>query len=201
MTLQQELASWAFPPASEASDVPAIGTAAPHTTKLPLKTGKPTVVVFLRHCGCPFAEKTFLNLRDNANKHRDLDFYAISHSSDAATMTWLQSLPQAGSSPHNLHVIVDDTLETYRAWGLGPSSFVHVLSPMSMYSVWKLGQSEGIWNRPTESGSRWQTSGAFAVDAEGVVRWGRAAKRADDTPDFAEAVRIITHETMSSTKL
>ena len=45
------------------------------------------------------------------------------------------------------------------------------------------------WNRPTESGSRWQTSGSFAVDRNGVVKWGGAAVRADWIPDFEDAVK------------
>ena len=47
------------------------------------------------------------------------------------------------------------------------------------------------WNRPTESGSRWQTSGSFAVDRNGVVRWGGPAGRADFIPDFEEAVKAV----------
>ena len=47
------------------------------------------------------------------------------------------------------------------------------------------------WNRPTESGSRWQTSGSFAVDRNWVVRWGGAAERADWIPDFEEAVKAV----------
>jgi hypothetical protein len=60
-----------------------------------------------------------------------------------------------------------------------------------MWSVYKLGSQEKIWNRPTESGSRWQTSGAWAVDKEGVVKWGRVSKAADDVPDFEEAVKVL----------
>ena len=43
--------------------------------------------------------------------------------------------------------------------------------------------------RPTESGSRWQKSGSFAVDRNGVVIWGGAAERADWIPNFEEAVK------------
>jgi len=64
--------------------------------------------------------------------------------------------------------------------------------------VWKLGREEGIWNRPTESGSRWQISGSFAVDGEGVVRWGGAASRADDVPDFEKAVEALSSSSSSS---
>lgn len=72
-----------------------------------------------------------------------------------------------------MQVIIDSEWEIYAQWGLGVSSFWHVLSPWSMWSVYKLGKEEGIWNRSTESGSRWQTSGSFAIDKEGMVAWGR----------------------------
>ena len=147
------------------------------------------VLAFLRHAGCPFAESTFLNLREIARANRNIDFISVSHSSEEATDTWLKSLPQAGSEPSNLRVVVDP--DSYAAYGLGPSSYSHVLSPWALYEVWRLGKEEGIWNRPTESGSRWQTAGFFAIDGEGIVRWGRAARRADDIPDFEEAVDAI----------
>lgn len=69
---------------------------------------------------------------------------------------------------------------------------MHVLSPGGLYSVYKLGKEEGIWNRPTSSGSRWQTAGSWAVDKEGKVQWGGPSSRADEIPDFEEAVKAIT---------
>ncbi|KAI6788826.1 hypothetical protein KC332_g14027 [Hortaea werneckii] len=225
MNLQQELSSW-FAPKPPAVDkdndknekdeddippVPQIGDKPPSVPRLPFPQNpdgpKPTILAFLRHCGCPFAEKTFLNLRETAREHRgpgsdgsgdSIDFIAISHSSAPATETWLQSLPQAGSEPRNLRVVVDEDLEIYRAWGLGVAEYAHVLSPSALGEVWRLGSEEGIWNRPTESGSRWQVSGFFAVGVDGkgdgdgmVVKWGRAAERADDVPDFEEGVRAL----------
>ncbi|RMY30027.1 hypothetical protein D0864_16964, partial [Hortaea werneckii] len=177
MSLQQELSSW-FAPKPPAVDknnnknekdeddippVPQIGDKPPSVPKLPFPQNpdgpKPTILAFLRHCGCPFAEKTFLNLRETAREHRgsggggsgdSIDFIAISHSSATATETWLQSLPQAGSEPRNLRVVVDEDLEIYRAWGLGVAGYAHVLSPSALGEVWRLGSEEGIWNRPTE---------------------------------------------------
>lgn len=55
----------------------------------------------------------------------------------------------------------------------------------------ELAKKEGIKNRWTESGSRWQRSGNFAVDGEGVVRWGRAADDASDIPDFEQLVKAV----------
>jgi hypothetical protein len=180
MTFQQELSSWFAPRDGKITpEPPTVGSKAPTTSKIQLSSA-PLVITFLRHCGC-------LNLREVARDHRDTTFLAISHSSQTATDSWLDSLPQAGSEPDNLQVIVDEEREAYTAWGLGVSGYSHVLSPGGLYGVWKLGREEGIWNRPTESGSRWQVAGSFGVDGAGVVRWSWVAERADEIPDLEEA--------------
>lgn len=86
---------------------------------------------------------------------------------------------------------MDDQRKIYAAWGLGTSSFWHVLSPQGLYSVYKLAKQEGIANRPTESGYRWQTSGSWAVDGAGKVVWGGPSKSADEIPEFEDAVRAV----------
>lgn len=91
----------------------------------------------------------------------------------------------------DVSVVVDYERELYAQWGLGVSSTWHVLNPMSLYRTIRLGKDEGIWNRTTESGTRWQTSGAFAVDADGVVRWAKVAATADDLPDLHEALGAL----------
>lgn len=57
MTLQQELSSWnPFQKSQhEVKAVPEVGSPAPSTVdfKLPRNDQKPTIIVFLRHCGCP----------------------------------------------------------------------------------------------------------------------------------------------------
>jgi len=88
-------------------------------------------------------------------------------------------------------MIVDDERKLYAEWGLSVSSFWHVLNPWSMYEVVKLGRQEGVWNRPTESGTRWQSAGSFAVDGDGIVKWSRPSGSADEVPDFGEAVKAL----------
>ncbi|CAK1361039.1 hypothetical protein CB0940_03551 [Cercospora beticola] len=194
MTLQQEFNSWWAPKSNEeapTSSVPQIGSQAPQPVILALQSNQRTVLAFLRHCGCPFAEKTYLLLREAAKTHRDIDFLAISHSDQTSTDKWLKSIPQFGSEPANLRIIVDADREAYNAYGLSVSSWGHVLSAGSMWNVWNLAKNEGISNRPTESGSRWQTSGTFAIGEDGRVKWGGAANRADDIPNFEEAVKAL----------
>ncbi|KAF2207749.1 hypothetical protein CERZMDRAFT_122597 [Cercospora zeae-maydis SCOH1-5] len=197
MTLQQEFNSWFAPRSNNETPTPPppqIGSQAPQPPILSLQPNQPTILAFLRHCGCPFAEKTYLLLRSAAKSHRDITFLTISHSDRASTDKWLRSLPQSGSEPSNLHVIVDAEREAYTAYGLAISSWGHVLAPGSMWNVWNLAKYEGISNRPTESGSRWQTSGTFAIGKDGRVVWGGPANRADDIPDFEEAVRALEGE-------
>jgi hypothetical protein len=95
----------------------------------------------------------------------------------------------------DVNVVVDTDRELYAQWGLGISSAWHVLNPWSMLSVLNLAWKEKIVNRPTESGSRWQTSGSFAVDGKGIVRWISVAEAADNIPDFNDALKTLGIET------
>jgi hypothetical protein len=62
----------------------------------------------------------------------------------------------------------------------------------------KLGKEEGIWNRPTESGNRWQTGGNFGVDGNGIIRWAGKHMRADEIPDFKDGVELVTEQKTQS---
>jgi len=186
-TFQRELPSFRTPPKKDVSPVPQVGSKAPTSELLPLPRDKPTLILFLRHCGCPFAEKNFKLLTALSSSRPALHCIAVSHSSREATDRWI---PQVGGE-WEVEVLVDEGRDLYSLWGLGIASTWHVVNPVAAYSALDLGRREGIWNRPTESGSRWQTGGAFAVDAQGVVRWAHVASRADDVPDFEEAVRRL----------
>ncbi|PSR81955.1 hypothetical protein BD289DRAFT_371979 [Coniella lustricola] len=194
MTVTQELSSWLSPPQINTASPPATGHHAPSTRQLemPVPGHQPAVVTFLRHCGCPFAEKTYLGLRDAAAAHPAMAFYAVSHSTQPHTDKWLSAI--GGPTPANLRVIVDDRRELYAAWGLGTSSFWHVLNPADLWRAVRLARDQGITNRPTESGYRFQTSGSWAVDGRGTVVWGAAAASASVIPDFEEAVRAVDRQ-------
>ncbi|KAI4603565.1 hypothetical protein KJ359_003381 [Pestalotiopsis sp. 9143b] len=188
MSLAQEWESWKTPEAKEVQPVPKTGEQAPVVENFKLKTDKPTLIVFLRHCGCPFAEKTFKALTAISSKYKDeLHCVAVSHSSPEATERWVV---QVGGN-WEVEVVVDHEREMYARWGLPTSSTWHVLSPLSLYKTFQLGKQENIWNRATESGNRWQTAGAFGVDADGTVRCVQVAASADDMPDLNEAVRTL----------
>ncbi|KAF3763239.1 hypothetical protein M406DRAFT_340863 [Cryphonectria parasitica EP155] len=191
MSATQEFYSWLTPPKIPTSPAPEVGQPAPSTArlKLPQSGDKLTILTFLRHCGCPFAEKTFLRLRETAKGHSDIHFIAVSHSSREHTDKWLHDI--GGTNPDNLEVVVDDKREIYAAWGLGVASFWHVLNPMGLYDVFRLARDDGISNRPTESGFRFQTSGSWAVDGQGKVVWGGVAASANEIPNLDEAVQAL----------
>ncbi|KAG5942481.1 hypothetical protein E4U53_007245 [Claviceps sorghi] len=182
-----EVESFKSPEAKSIANLPVVGETAPSTAKLPLPNGKNTLILFLRHCGCPFAEKTFKRLAAVSDKHRDIRCIAVSHSSPEATERWI---PQVGGA-WQTEMVIDPGRDLYAEWGLGLSSTWHAFNPFSLYSVYRLGADEGIWNRATESGSRWQKSGAFAVDSDGTVRWLHVSKTADDLPDFDTALGAL----------
>lgn len=126
-------------------------------------------------------------MRKLADKNKDVNFVAISHSDEQSTEKWVISV----GGEWDVRVLVDAERELYALWGLGTSSSWHVLNPWSLYNTYKLGKYENIWNKPTESGSRWQTSGSFAVDKEGVIRWAKVASAASDIPDLDEALKSV----------
>jgi len=126
-------------------------------------------------------------MRTAAAQHLDINFVAVSHGDQQSTEKWLSAVGGAGS----VTVIVDADREIYAKWGLGVVSWGHVLSLSGMLAVFKMGKEKGIWNRPTESGSRWQSSGYFAVDERGYVRWGGPAATVDQVVNTAEAIDVL----------
>ena len=112
---------------------------------------------------------------------------AVSHSAEDSTARWVESVGGAGS----IKVIVDSERKVYGHYGLGISSFWSVLNPWSMAEVFKLGRNQNIWNRPTESGSRWQSAGLFAVDSQGIVRYSHPSQTTDDLGELDKALKAV----------
>ncbi|KEY64315.1 hypothetical protein S7711_06359 [Stachybotrys chartarum IBT 7711] len=187
----QEVDTLRAPPPKDVAPAPKLGSEAPTSPKLPLADGRPTLVVFLRHCGCPFAEKTFKALSTISSELSDqIQCVAVSHSSPAATERWI---PHVGGT-WGVDVVVDEERDLYAQWGLGLATTWQTVGPSTIYSVFRLGLDEGIWNRPAESGTRWQKGGAFAVDGSGIVKWAHISPTADSVPDLGAAVKALGFE-------
>jgi hypothetical protein len=145
-------------------------------------------VSFLRHVGCPFAEATLLALRERAVTAPDVGWLAVSHASERATGDWCQVVGRA----HRVEVVSDPERRFYAAWGLGRSSLGHFMGRESLRAVMTLARS-GIRNR-SPAGTRWQTAGTFAIDAESAIRYLHQPRHAGDLPDLDAALAAARGE-------
>jgi len=80
--------------------LPEIGAPAPRTP-LPSSDGsnnnydfsqRPTLVAFVRHCGCPFAEKEIRLLADEVRKNGELRVVVVQHSEMDVVREWWDSV-------------------------------------------------------------------------------------------------------------
>lgn len=127
-------------------------------------------------------------MRSLANRHTSVRFVAISHCTENATKQWVNKIGGAW----NVDIIVDENRELYALWGLGLSSYAHLLNPRNGFNQVMLGKKEGVWGQQVgEGGCRWQTGGAYSVNERGFVQWGRPMNSVDEVLDFDEACKAI----------
>jgi hypothetical protein len=147
--------------------------------------GRPAVVAFLRHTGCPFAERTMQMLRDGAARTPEIQWVAISHAPAPDTARWCSAVGGAGA----VRVASDPSRRVYAEWGLGRTTLGHFMGHRSLHAVAGLAR-EGIRNRHP-AGTRWQSAGTFALDRDHVVRWRNIPAHAGELPDLAEALAAL----------
>lgn len=166
------------------ANLPEVGEPAP-ALPVELEPGRPAIVAFLRHAGCPFAEATMRSLRETAQEVREVQWIAISHAAAEATERWCELVGGSG----DVRVVSDPSRASYAAWGLGRTNLGHFLGRQSLTAATRLA-GEGIRNRhPT--GTRWQSAGTFAVDRDGVVRWRHLPVHAGDLPPLGAALDAL----------
>jgi hypothetical protein len=189
--VRHELVTFRRPAKLAVSEVPQVGDRA-RSLPVTVGDGRPVVVLFLRHTGCPFAEATVIAAREAAAQQPDVDFVAVSHASEDSTDTWCGEIGGAD----RVRVVSDPSRVCYAAWGLDSpfgltkDDLAYLFSADVRAAVKGL-RSRGIVNRdPT--GSRWQRSGSFAVDGTGIIRWRHLPAHAGELPDIDAAVRVVT---------
>jgi hypothetical protein len=165
--------------------LPEIGRPAPPLPGAPPALGRPRIVAFLRHVGCPFAELTMKTLDQASVRHPEVQFLAVSQGTPAATRRWCAEL-QMG---YGVMVVDDPAREVYAAWGLGLTTLRHFLGLRSVGRAMSLA-TRGIRNRHP-SGNRWQQAGTFGIDAGGTLRWMHLPEHAGDVPDVEAAVAAV----------
>jgi hypothetical protein len=147
-----------------------------------LERDRPAIVAFLRHTGCPFAERTMQMLRDGAARSPEVQWIAVSHAAAADTERWCREVGGAGA----VRVASDPSRASYAEWGLGRTSLGHFMGRRSLGAVAGLAR-DGIRNRHPD-GTRWQSAGTFALDREAIVRWRLIPIHAGELPDLDEAL-------------
>ena len=169
----------------------------PRTTAAPLElgarvpelpglgAGRPAIVAFLRHVGCPFAEATVRRMAALAAERPAIDFVAVTHSDEAPSQRWCAAFGGAG----RVRIVPDPDRTRYAAWGVGLSDRRHFAGPESLGALRRL-LDEGIHNR-WASGNRWQAAATFAVDAGGALRWRHAPGHAGDLPPLGDAIDAL----------
>ena len=150
-----------------------------------LVPGRPAVVAFLRHVGCPFAEATARQMAALATERPGVDFVAVTHSPETPSQRWCESFGGAGG----VHLVADPDRARYAAWGVGLSDRRHFAGPESLGALRRL-LDEGIHNR-WASGNRWQAAATFAVDPAGVLRWRHVPRHAGDLPPLGDAIAAL----------
>ena len=151
-----------------------------------LEPGRPAVVAFLRHTGCPFAEATARTLREAAAAHDAIAFVAVSHAPTRASATWCDAI----GGLEDVRLLIDDQRVHYATWGLGRTSLGHFAGRRSLSEAARLARA-GTRNRHPD-GTRWQRAGTFAVDADGIVRWSHVPEHAGDLPDLRAALVALS---------
>jgi hypothetical protein len=150
-----------------------------------LEPGRAAIVAFLRHTGCPFAEATARALREAAAAEPEIAFVAVSHAPTAATARWRDAI----GGLDDVRVLIDPERIHYATWGVGRTGLGHFMGRRSMTEVGRLAR-QGIRNRHPD-GTRWQRSGTFALDANGVVRWRHLPAHAGDLPPLTHAIAAL----------
>lgn len=175
------------------SDVPAIGSQPPEG--LNISKGCPTIVAFVRHCGCPFAAKEVLSLGQQAQKYPNLHVIVVQHSTEPVVKDWFEMIggPAAfGEKVKNLSIVSDPERKIYAAWGVGILGWMGILNMREGFSKLKELSAEGIPSAFTLDGSwRWQNSGGFGIDSTGIIRWEHVASDAADMCDYTAAANAI----------
>jgi len=165
------------------AEPPALGASVP---ELPaLRPGRPAVVAFLRHVGCPFAEATVRDMVSLAASRPSIDFIAVTHSREDRSRRWCDAFGGAGG----VQLVPDPDRVRYAAWGVALSDRKHFAGPDSLAELRRL-LDQGIHNR-WASGNRWQGAATFAIDPAGILRWRHFPRHAGDLPPLGDAVTAL----------
>ncbi|KAL0489992.1 HTH-type transcriptional regulator y4qH [Acrasis kona] len=182
---------------SGVEEVPKVGDQASKDERLALS--KKSIVAFVRHCGCPFAEKTTSWLLEISASHPSLDIIVITHANEQDSKDWLDLVEKNAIDSgkkvdkNSIKMVCDPDRTLYHKWGIGSlPTLGSMFGSGVMNELSELKDKEGIQNTETKAGSaRWQNSGSFAVDDNQIIKWAHVAKDAADVSNFNEALQSL----------
>ncbi|GAM83936.1 hypothetical protein ANO11243_019260 [Dothideomycetidae sp. 11243] len=171
---------------------PEIGSAAPSSLgPINFSTlSKPALVAFVRHCGCPFAEKEVRLLAEASSANARLHVVIVQHSPEAQTQEWFVRIGGHSMFPDmgRVTLVADPERKMYAAWGIGQLGWTSMVNADIMRTLHKQKLQEGLdITKGDWSNYRWQNSGGFAVDSSGKITWHKLAKDSSDICDYGEA--------------
>ncbi|KAL7009695.1 hypothetical protein EMMF5_000603 [Cystobasidiomycetes sp. EMM_F5] len=168
----------------------AVGDDAP-TTPISLKKGSPSILLFTRHLGCPYCELEIRQIVKEAQKpkNENTTFYIVIHSVQTQVVESFLQNELGVPIPANVVCYGDEERLAYAEWGLGEIGLYAIFKPEVLAGVWNM-RKDGIKNRYTR-GTRWQTNGGFAVDADNKVRYIHIGKDSSDVTNLRKAMASI----------
>jgi hypothetical protein len=141
------------------SKTPEIGQPAPQLDGTNY-TSSATLIGFVRHCGCPFAEYEVKSLAKVHSQYPKIQIIIVAHSDQEVVDDWFNRVGKPNfDNLDNIKVIADPEYKVYDKFGIGQLSWSGLFST-SMISELRALASQGIKNTQTGKGSnRWQNSG------------------------------------------
>ncbi|PWN35177.1 uncharacterized protein FA14DRAFT_160437 [Meira miltonrushii] len=189
-----DIKSLAGSSASKPAKVPQVGEKAPQIEGINY-TSSSHIIAFVRHCGCPFAEKEVRQLAEISKSHQNIRIVVVAHSDESVVQDWFKRIGEPHFDKQALEsrvtVKADPNYTLFNAFGIGQLGWTQLFTRQIFGSLKSLA-SEGIKNTQTGHGSnRWLNSGGFAIDHGGNVRWAKVAEQAADVCNYEEAVKTV----------
>jgi hypothetical protein len=165
-----------------------------------------SVIIFVRHLGCPFCEVTIRDALRCAKEWTTINFHVVVHATDEQIVSYLKDLHVELHSNVKMHA--DPERETYAAWGVGEIGLSAIFKSSALSKAMAL-RKEGIKNGLTIGvrarrfsfiiemlisetyQSRYQTNAAFALDTQGIIRFVHVAQDASEVSDLEAACRSL----------
>ncbi|KAF2153350.1 hypothetical protein K461DRAFT_278168 [Myriangium duriaei CBS 260.36] len=150
----------------------------------------PCLVAFVRHCGCPFAEKEVRLLAEASQQNPGLHVVIVQHSPEEQTKDWFERIGGHNlfPDPGRVTLVADPTREKYAAWGVGQLGWTQMVNGDVARKLHKQKLEEGLdITKGDWSNYRWQNSAGFAVDGQGKITWRKLATDSSDICDYVEA--------------